>query len=210
MKFLGALAFVAVMTCAMPSFAATSTIDFSGVGTNNGDPVDFVSASGTDFHFETRSGFGKFVSTVAPNVKYRADADYSHHQALYSATDDGVFELIVDAGPGKVFTDISFGLGGFQNATQTEDWSAWTANFGTFFGNGTISVDGTSGTLLTFSGINASHVLLQFGKNANVGLISAAYTTTAAAVTPIPGAILLFGTSLAGLLAIGRRTPARG
>jgi hypothetical protein len=211
MKLLGVLAFAVVATCAMPAVAATSTVDFTGIGTNNGDPISSASGSGADFTFETRSGFGKFVSTVAPNVEYRADADYSQDQALYSATDDGVFELAILAQPGQIFTDITFGFGGFQNAVQTTDWEAWSGFFGTFINDGSITTDPNSSTLLTFAGVNTDVLLLQFGTNANVGLNFVTYTTTATAttVTPIPGTLLLFGTSLTGLIALRRRRPTR-
>jgi hypothetical protein len=202
MKFVGALAFTMIAAWLAATPAAATTVDFSGVGTADGDHIDSVVTSDGVFHFATDP-----FSAGAYYVRYRQTPDYSGDQALYPAYDGGTFTMAIDANPGVVFTSFTFDFGGQPNQSlamryfvATWPSHALIANDVFFF------VDGATGGLVTLTNLNLTGILLEFASSKNVGLRSVSYTVAApVATTPIPGAVVLLGTGLAGLGALARR-----
>jgi hypothetical protein len=202
MRFLGVLALaVSALWAAAPSASAT-TVDFTGAGVANGDDVSHISAGGNSLDFDTRDVFGKFSSETVDHVDYWNDPNYSHDNALFSVHDGEVFQLTMTAGPGQLFTSVAFNFGGFSNADRSEDWAIWGDGFN-FINSGTVSIDGDTGGLVSLTGLNNSQLIFQFGTDWNGGLQSLSFTTVAQ--TPIPAALLLFGTALASLGGLARR-----
>jgi hypothetical protein len=204
MKFIGALLFTMIAAWLAATPAAATTVDFSGQGTADGDAVSYIVNSEAVFNFATASDFS-LMGFITPNVRYRQTADYSGDQALYTASDGGVFLLGVDAKPGVVFTSFTFDFGSQPNQSHVMQYAVATWPGRDPIGSGVSFVSGTTGGLLTFSGLNLTGILLQFGTSQNVGLRSLSYTTAAVTATPIPGTLVLFGTGLAGLGTLARR-----
>ena len=202
MKFIGALAFTMIAAWLAATPAAATTVDFSGVGTADGDHIDSVVTSDAVFHFATDP-----FSAGAYYVQYRQTPDYSGDQALYPAYDGGIFTMAIDANPGVVFTSFTFDFGGQPNQSLAMQYfvATWPSH-APIANNPFFFVDGTAGSLVTLTNLNLTGILLEFGSSKNVGLRSVSYTVAApVATTPIPGAVVLLGTGLAGLGALARR-----
>jgi hypothetical protein len=196
MKLVGILALAAAALFGVSS--AASAAGFTGVGSANEDPVSSLNSSGgADFEFRTLNKFGKNTHETADHVSYWNDTVYSHDNALVSAIDGDVFEMSMIANPGRVFTSVTLHFGALDNTDTSTDWDVWDAFF-SFIDGGTLAIDGDTGGLVTLSGLHVHSFRMQFGTSRTAGLQGVDFTTAAIA-TPIPGALLLFGTALGGL-----------
>jgi hypothetical protein len=203
MKLLGALAFtwMAALLAATP--AAAEFVDFTNLGTTDGEEIFTYDAFPTAFvDFDVHHSLGSGGASTSDFVLYSASPNYSGSAALYSPTDSDYFHLAMTPQPGRTITGISFDLGGLSDTT------AHYGIFGNFFNlldEDDVSISGTTGGLVSLSGISVSSIIFQF-TGTGVGIRSLSFTTVAtSAATPIPGALLLFGTGLTGLGVLARR-----
>jgi len=203
MKFLGALAFAWFVGLLAAPSASAEFVDLTNLGTLDGDEIFSDDAFPTAFvDFDVHDSLGSGGTSTSDFVLYSASPNYSGSAALYSPIETDYFHLYMTPQPGRTITGITFDLGG------TADTTAHYGIFGNFFSllqEDDASISGTTGGLVSLTGFTASSMIFEF-TGTGVGIRSISFTTVATtSSTPIPGALLMFGTGLAGLGLLARR-----
>ncbi len=114
-----------------------------------------------------------------------------------------IAEIFLSPTPGNKVTLNSFDLGAFSNTQRDSQYTILDGAMNELFSSGTIPIGIQPGNLHnTFTPNLTSHdgIRIQWGPSAfNVGIDNVDFTVMPAAV-PVPSAMLLFGTGIAGLV----------
>jgi|GEM_PF-4871978 len=230
-----AISLAAVALFAVPASAGTVHTEFyySGTGgTNDGGglypnaPTAFngteADSAYVDFSYQTNdpNSFGANAThdLVASQDVYWSEEPHTLAQGLFGdwAYDNanfgtGSLQITLNANPGFALTNVSFdafcarasGCG-----SETYKFYSVVGNTWTLLSSGTLaaftSTDVTNGTLLTVATAvsEAAKIVFQIGSDGYVGIDNVKYDVS---IIPLPGAMVLLGSALAGVAGIGYR-----
>jgi hypothetical protein len=193
----------------LSSSAQAVVVDYSnltGVG-NGGAVTNYGSSAEAEVTYSTLGGivgFGNNNSVLYSSAAYWNIANYSGDKAIYSVTDGNILQVKLDAASGSNITSLALNLGAYPDENQSINYRVFDGAFNQLFSGTGLFVSGTTGAVLNFA-LNSSTVIFQMGTDWNVGINQLTYETSNVAAVPIPGALLLFGTAVAGLAGAARR-----
>jgi hypothetical protein len=195
------------------SQAEAATVDFTGAGTVNYETIsqNYGDSLSANLSYRTLFGgnnWGSTATVLSNNGEYWATPNYSGDQAIYADVNGSKLEVRLDAAAGLKFTSIDFKFGSYPNSTLTTNYKVYDSAWSLLASADGFSVLGTGGALLSLALLNTTSVIIQFGDNWNVGLNSVSYNVDeigAVSQVPVPGALVLFGSGVAGLLGYGAR-----
>jgi hypothetical protein len=207
---------ISVALMSIASLASAATVDFSGAGVNNNDLVSQAYGDTADVNLSYRTlgalnnwgpGATQYICTDCNTVRYWNTATFSTDQAIFAAIGDGKLEVRLDAAPGLAFSSVAFHLGTWPGGdTNDSEYRIYSGAGVLLQSLAPVPISGSSaGLLVTFSPPNpdVTSIIFQLGDNWNRGINSLSYETVSA--VPLPGALLLMGSGLAGLIGLGRR-----
>jgi len=192
--------------------AQATTIDFTGAGTLNYDPVaqTYGDSAAADLSYRSLTGgnnWGQTATQSADHVDYWAEANYSHDQAIFAVAGTDKLELGLQAGGGLHFTSVTFDLGSYPDSTRSIAFRLYDAGWNEILSNASLSIDGSAAGALVSLAVNTSALYFQMGDNWDTGIRSLTFQTAAntVAATPIPPSLLLFLAGIGGLGLTGWR-----
>jgi hypothetical protein len=208
--YVGLAAFSMALLAAAPD-ASAITVDFTGAGVGNGSPVSqsYGDSASADLSYQTLNGGNNWGQNAVQaqnggTVSYWTGG-YSGDQAIYANSNGQKLELQLDAGPGLVFTSITFNLGGYSDANRLIDFKIFDANWTELLSGASFFISGTTGGAITLSLLNTSSIVFQMGDDWNAGLTGVTFDVAQVSAVPVPGALILLGSGLLGFAGFGAR-----
>jgi hypothetical protein len=176
-------------------------------------PQSFGDTPGTaDFSYRTLNtgnNWGSGATVLAPHVEFW-NGFYSGDDAIFAADSGSAkFELRIDAAAGLQLTGIEIDFGGWPNVDHTVEYRLFDAGWNSLGTDASFTILGATipGNTIALA-LNTTSFVLQFGDDWNAGVNEVRYTVGPAgpvSAVPVPGALVLLGTGLAGLIGFGRR-----
>jgi hypothetical protein len=191
----------------------------SACGNGTEIPDSFGDTPAVDFGYQSLSsagggqtatpGGGVGVGFASPRYW---TSGYSGGPGIWSGSSDSssAVEVTVDLAPGFNLDSVTFNLGGYPNVNRTTNWAVYDTS-GTIWmllnSASLVTVSGTTGLAIVLSGLsNVQSVALQFWNSAfNVGLTSVSGNYSAVSAVPVPAALPLLISALAGAGFMARR-----
>ena len=215
-KLLLSSAVLSLTLVGAPSLAWAVSVDYSGAAPlADFDPLPQTygdNAGIADFTYRTLNtgnNWGSSATVLASHVEFW-NGSYSGDDAIFAADSaNAKFELRIDAAAGLELTGVEIDFGGWPNSDHTVEYRLFDAAWNSLGIDPAFKILGavTPGNTLALA-LNTSGFILQFGDDWNAGVNAVRYTYGPAgpvSAVPIPGALALFGSGLAGLLGVARR-----
>jgi hypothetical protein len=163
----------------------------------------YGSSATATLEYSTVDSFGN-GTVYTPYVSFW-NGGYSGDDAIFASTNGRVLQVKLNAAPGLNLTSLALNLGGYFNTNKTVAYRVYDGAFNLLFQSNAFNISGANGgTALAFA-LNTSTVIFQTGFDWNTGINKLEYATAAPSTVPIPGALILLGTALAGAAGASRR-----
>jgi hypothetical protein len=185
--------------------AQAVVVDYSNVAPliNYGDvPNGFGSTASATLDYSTLNGFGN--ATVANSNVDFWNGEYSNDDAIFATYNGGVLQVKFTAGAGQNLTSLMLNLGGYFNANRNVEYRVYDGAFNLLYSNPSFNISGAAGGSVLAFALSGSTAIFQMGVDWNAGINMLEYKTANVSAVPIPGALLLLGSAVAGMAGVGR------
>jgi hypothetical protein len=168
-------------------------------------PSGIGSSASATLDYKTLNGFGN-GSVSTPYVEFW-NGGYSSDDAIFASYNGGVLQVTLSAAPGLNISSLILNLGGYFNTNQTVEYRVYDGAYNLLLSDSAFDITGANGGTALALVLNTSTAIFQMGFDWNSGINMLEYNTVNAnpSAVPLPGALVLFGTALAGVAGISRR-----
>jgi hypothetical protein len=203
-KMLKKFLFASASILLLSSAASAVTLDYTGAGVVQNDPVSqaYGDTSLVDFSYRllvTGNNWGTGATTLAGPVRYQANTAFSGDNVI-RGPNNSKFEVGLQAALGYVITSVQFNLGSLNNVNRNLNYRFYDGSNTLLFQKNAFALAG-GGSSVNFNP-NTNKLLFQMSNARSAGIQSVTYTISP---VPVPAALPLFVSGLAGLGLLARR-----